>query len=107
MNIVASTPAKGQLIMNKTKLIALKIIYCLLLISWIFNILYGTGRFTSYGDVHVLACVAAVVSLIGDWMIERYMKAKTDQKFTAFVPVGGLLFTSAIFIIAELVRPFI
>lgn len=107
MNIVASTPAKGQLIMNKTKLIALKIIYCLLLISWIFNILYGTGRFTSYGDVHALACVAAVVSLIGDWMIERYMKAKTDQKFTAFVPVGGFLVVSAIFIIAELVRPLI
>lgn len=107
MNIVASTPAKGQLIMNKTKLIALKIIYCLLLISWIFNILYGTGRFTSYGDVHVLACVVAVASLIGDGIIERYMKAKTDQKFTAYVPVGGFLVVSAILIIAEIVRPLI
>lgn len=107
MNIVASTPAKGQLIMNKTKLIALKIIYCLLLVSWIFNILYGTGRFTSIGDVHALACVVAVASLIGDGIIERYMKTKTDQKFTAYVPVGGFLVVSAILIIAEIVRPLI
>lgn len=93
--------------MSKTKLIALKIIYCLLLISWILNILYGTGRFTSYGDVHALACVVAVASLIGNWIIEKYMKTQTDQKFTAFVPVGGFLVVSAILIIAEIVRPLI
>lgn len=106
MNIVASTLAKGQLIMNKTKLIALKIIYCLLLISWIFNILYGTGRFTSYGDVHVLACVAAVASLIGDWMIERY-EGKNRSKVYGVCARRRPSFSSAIFIIAELVRPFI
>lgn len=93
--------------MSKTKLTALKIIYCLLFASWMLNILYGTGRFTSYGDVHALACVAAVASLIGDWIIEKYMKTKTDQKFTAFVPVGGFLVVSAILIIAEIIRPLI
>lgn len=89
------------------KFTVLKILYCLLFVSWIFNILYGTGRLTSYGNVHAVACVAAVVSLIGNWVIEKYMKTKNDQKFTAFVPVGGLLVVSAILIIAELVRPLI
>lgn len=93
--------------MKKAKFTVLKILYCLLFASWIFNILYGTGRFTSYGDVHALACVAAVVSLIGNRIIEKYMKSQTDQKFTAFVPVGGFLVVSAILIIAELVHPLV